>query len=217
MGLERLLVELRLFLSRHIHDGSHQSDRPARRITQTPAARQQPAPAAVCMAHAILAFEARRAPLEVLPQPLFETGLVVGVYVGLRAPLGPRFDHGFRALAAQQLHLRGEEQPVGGDIPVPVPLVRAFHRKGIALLAFAQRLFTGRRPPYLAKERGNGQCAEQHDDECAHADADRLIAPRLECRRRLSGDGDPQARGPDRRHGDEILGAIDRIDHPGGR
>ncbi len=111
----------------------------ARAVAHRCAAHQHPAPAPVGVAHTVLHFEERRAPLEVQPQIAEDPLAVVGVHavepgVGVVADL---------ALARPELRLpaRGKEDLVAAQVPVPQPVVGALRGQGISLLALAHGPF----------------------------------------------------------------------------
>src|SRR6202795_3682147 len=66
LRFQLLLVDLRLLLRGYIARRTDESQRLARRVARTAAARGQPAPIAVRLTDAVLAFIAVRAPLEMV-------------------------------------------------------------------------------------------------------------------------------------------------------
>src|SRR5207302_4347731 len=95
-------------------------------------------------------------------------------------------------------------------------LVRPLHCKCIALLAFTQRSLAGLDAPQLAQQSCNRQRGEHGDDERAHADANRLVAPRSHRDGLVARDRKLQGGVPYARDGDEVPLAVDLAQHSGG-
>src|ERR1019366_5415583 len=112
------------------------TDEPVRsavRIAKTAATHLKPTPLTIRLTHAVFAFIARRTAFEMLLQLGVHVQGVVGVNDGSRSPRGARGGRDVGALTLEGLHLWGKKQLIGGEVPVPMPLVRAFHCQRISL------------------------------------------------------------------------------------
>src|SRR6202041_982093 len=214
LRFQLFFLGLRELLRIHIAGRAYDPHRLARRVAQAAATRMQPMPIAVGLTDAIFAVIPRGTTLEVVFEGRFEARPVVGMNEDLRQPGAARTDLRFGTEAIEHFHRLRHKQPVGPDVPVPVPFVGSFHGECVALLALTQRSLTRGDAPYLTQQSVDGEPAKQREDQRANADTDRLIAPRPQCNGLFTRHGNRDGSISYVRNRDEIALSVDRAEEP---
>jgi hypothetical protein len=137
-------------------------------------------PVAARVTDAKYTLEALLTPREVVLQRRVEPWPILGMHRDPAHPLRSGSNRHVRAAPIEHLHPGRQEQAIRGDIPVPIPFIRAIHGEGIVRLALAQCRLTAGHPFDLSYEQCQQHRTEKHHDEGPDGDANGLVAPGLQ-------------------------------------